>query len=191
MNSFGTNVCQMDGFTVDHSVKVNFCTFGLNLSLYITASPKWFLDRDTTRYSGRIQVGESVSFFTRCVPGGKPITPDSPGSYRIYSPGGFPSVRSGMLPVETTDAESVGIARVAFVPDNRDNPGRYVAIFSFVTSGTPRGEIINFELMRAGHQLGHVLSIFPVSRPDATAIVVHAESGKVTTARGPYLDEGV
>lgn len=181
----------MDGFTVDHSVKVDFCAFGLGLSLYVTAFPKWYIDRDTTRYSGRVQVGESVSFFTRCVPGGKPIIPDSPGSYRIYSPGGFPAVRSGMLPVETTDAESVGIARGSFVPDNRDGAGMYIVLFSFVTSGLPRGEIINFELIKAGHQLGHVFSLFPVSRPDATSIVAHSGSGKVITAREPYLDEGV
>lgn len=191
MNSFGTNVCQMDGFTVAHSVKVCMASTGIRLSLHVTASPKWLLDRDTARYVGRVQIGEIVSFFARCVPGGKPITPDAPGVYRVYGPAGVPSIRSGRLPVETTDAEAVGLARGSFATDNTDLPGRYVALFSFATSGTPRSEILSFEMIRAGHQLGSILSLFRISRPDSIAIVAHAESGKTITGRGPYLDEGV
>ena len=50
-----------------------------------------------------------MSLFVRCVPGDAPLAPADPGNIRIY--GGILGVLSQTLPVETTDAETIGVFR--------------------------------------------------------------------------------
>lgn len=116
------------------------------------------------------------------------MSPTTAGAYRIY---GGPTVRSGLLPVETTDAATTGLFRGAFAPDNTDMPGRYVALFAFDAISKIRGEVCSLELVPGGHQLGAVISKIGMTRPDANILMCHDESGKITEGRGPYLDEGV
>lgn len=189
MNSTKFNVCPMDAQTTTPVVHPVQCAFGLLFTLIPRSTPKWQIQREASRTAGRVQIGEQVSLFTQCVPGGKPIEPDTPGRFRIY--GGSRGVRSGYLPVETTDNESIGLFRGTFQADNSDAPGRYFALFAFTTSGDPRAEVVDFELLPGGHQLGSVISSFSAERPDDVVALAHTESGKITTGRGPYLDEGI
>ena len=152
------------------------------------AKPPWSIQRDPSRYMGRVQVGQPVSLFVRCVPGGAPLAPADPGNIRIY--GGILGVLSQTLPVETTDAETIGVFRGTFLADTSDPPGRYMGLIAFVAGDFPREEVVNFELLQGGHDLGAVMSLYSVSRPDATAVMTHMESGKITVGRSPYLDEG-
>lgn len=189
MNTIKFNVCPMDASTTTPVVRPASCTLTLTFTAIAQFSPKWQINREPSRNAGRVQIGEQVSLFTQCVPGGKPIQPDSPGTVRIY--GGSRGVRSSLLPVETTDNETVGLFRGTFQADNSDSPGRYIALFAFQTTSVPRAEVVNFELLPGGHQLGAVMSTFSADRPDNVVALAHTESGKVTTGRGPYLDEGV
>lgn len=189
MNSVKFNVCPMDAQTTTPVVHPANCGLTLFFNIIARSTPKWQIQRESARNAGRVQIGEQVSLFTQCVPGGKPIQPDTPGRVRIY--GGSRGVRSAMLPVETTDNETIGLFRGYFMADNTDSPGRYFALFAFQTDSVPRAEVVGFELLPGGHQLGAVMSTFTAERPDNVVALTHTESGKITTGRGPYLDEGV
>ena len=179
----------MDGVPGPSSFHYAVANLRISFGLIAKPIPKWQIQREASRTVGRVQVGENVSLFSQCVPGGKPIQPNEPGRVRIY--GGSRRVRSNYLPVEITDNESIGLFRGLFSSDNSDSPGRYFALFSFVADGFPRAEIVDFELLAGGHQLGTVISMFSVERPDNVVALTHTESGKIVTGRGPYLDEGI
>ena len=65
-----------------------------------------------------------------------------------------------------------------------------MGLIAFVAGDFPREEVVNFELLQGGHDLGAVMSLYSVSRPDATAVMTHMESVFITVGRSPYLDEG-
>jgi hypothetical protein len=114
----------------------------------------------------------------------------SAGVFRIY---GGVRVRTGMLPLETTDAETVGLFRGYFKADQTDREGRYSCLVAYQVPGLARAvaECLTFELVPGGHQLGTIMSTFPVIRPVGTTVMAHTESGKMTQGHLPYLDEGV
>lgn len=182
------NARTMDSVTAG-TVRIAVCAFNLRFTVRPTCAPAWYIDREGETPAGRVQIGQQVSIFSQCIPGGKPVQPTTAGTVRIY--GGTGVVRSAQLPVESTDEDRVGLFRGHFSPDNRDSPGRYVALLAFYAEGHAREEAIAFELIPGGHALGAVISSFSTVKPDATIVLAHTESGKITTGRGPYLDEGI
>jgi hypothetical protein len=189
MNAYPIDVAGYDK-TIAHVVHLGLAALGIRLSLRATAKPPWLATRELARYVGRCQVGEGVSLFSNCIPGGPPIWPIAAGTFRIY---GGVHVRAGMLPLETTDEETVGLFRGYFKADQTDRPGRYSCLISYRVAGLARAvaECLTFELVPGGHQLGAILSTFPMLRPTGTTVLAHTESGKITQGHLPYLDEGV
>lgn len=189
MNKFPTNVAGYDK-GLARPIHIGLASLGITFGMRATVKAAWFADRQLARYVGRCQIGELVSLFSNCIPGGPPAWPESAGTYRIYGGG---RVRHGMLPTETTDEETVGLFRGYFKADHADSPGRYTCLVTYQVSGQPKGvaECLTFELIPGGHQLGAVMSMFPVLRPAGTTVLVHTESGKITQGHVPYLDEGV
>lgn len=191
MNAAKLNIHPMDSFTGTHDYHAGFSTFGFTIGMNQVIKPKWYIQRESNSYAGRVQIGETIEILSRCVPGGKPIQPDLPGVIRIYSPSPGPLPANSKIPVEVTDTSVAGLFHGKFVGDNRHFPGYYFCLVSFLTSGIPRSEVLTFELLTGGHQLGPVLSMAVTRRPDDDACIVHMESGKILDGRGPYLDEGL
>jgi len=190
VNTHAINVAGFDGTLPSGGwVHPVTATFNFLFGIQAYTRPKWLTDRQPARYVGRYQIGEKVSVFAKCVPGGKSIQPTVAGLMRVY--GGSSIVRNAILPVESTDQRSVGLFRGRFTPDNTDSPGRYFALLSFFADGRPRAEVLAFELLPGGNALGAIMSVFSTTRPDNSVLLAHTEAGKVTTGRGAYLDEGV
>jgi hypothetical protein len=189
MNSYPINVAGYDK-TIAHVIHLGLAALGIRLTLRATAKPPWLAIRELARYGGRCQIGEAVSLFSNCIPGGPPVWPVAAGVFRIYGGG---RVRHGLLPTETTDEETVGLFRGHFKADNADMPGRYTCLIAYQVSGLLRAvsECLAFELVPGGHQLGVIMSMFPVLRPAGISVLTHTESGKITQGHVPYLDEGV
>lgn len=189
MNNFPINVAGYDKSLL-RPVHIGLAAFSLVFHLSAAIRPPWFADRVLSRYGGRYQIGEAVGLFSGCIPGGPAVWPQQAGRFRIYGGG---RKRSGLLPTETTDDERIGLFRGYFRADNADQVGRYTCLITYQVAGiaTAVAECLVFELVPGGHQLGAIMTTFPMLRPAGTSVLAHTESGKITQGHLPYLDEGV
>lgn len=137
----------------------------------------------------RYQIGEPIGISFQCLGTLGPVQPDTVPTLRILSP--TLTSRGDLVPPDVTDPDAIGLFRYRFTPGSRDQPGRYVALFTYATLGQPRCAIAVFEIVPGGHPSGAIVSQATIPAPDAIAFIAHADCGRILTGRGPYLDEGV